>query len=136
MPKCDSRRRICWLTAEDVTWRWRAAAPTEPVRATASSVSRAGKRAASTMKRILSFGAERFTGLHDRDAAACASRRDHHGTHAIRQGVGGAHGADPAVRPDAAPDRSAPDPRGDDPPGLPDAQGREPQGADARAHLR
>ena len=36
--------------------RWRAAAPTEPVRATASSVSSAGKRAASIMKRSLPFG--------------------------------------------------------------------------------
>ena len=55
-------------------WRWRAAAPTEPVRATASRVSRAGKSAASIMKRILPFGAERFTGLHDLPGAAWSRR--------------------------------------------------------------
>src|SRR4030065_437137 len=50
--------------------------------------------------------------------------------------MGSAHGPDAAVRPDPAPDRPAPHPRGDDPPGLPDAQGPPAQGADARAHLR
>src|SRR5262249_28154330 len=64
IPKWVSSRRICWLTAEEVMCRWRAAAPTEPVRATASKVSSAGKRAASIMKPILTFGVKRFTGLH------------------------------------------------------------------------
>src|SRR6266508_4232336 len=39
--------------------------------------------------------------------------------------MGRAHGPDAAVRPDPAPDRPAPDPRGDDAAGLPDAQGFE-----------
>src|SRR5688572_28475984 len=64
MSRCVSRRRICWLTAEDVMWRWRAAAPTEPVRATASSVSSAGNRAALIMKSSLTFRRQRITGLH------------------------------------------------------------------------
>src|SRR5262245_33747254 len=74
MPKWLSRRRICWLTADDVMWRWRAAPATEPVRATASRVSSAGKRPASIIKCILSFGSECFTGLHDIGAAACFAR--------------------------------------------------------------
>src|SRR5262249_48761128 len=72
MPKCDSIFRICWLTADDVMCRWRAAAPTEPVRATARSVSRAGKRPASIMKLILTFILECFTGLHSIGRAAYA----------------------------------------------------------------
>src|SRR5262249_48220222 len=72
MPKCDSIFRICWLTADDVMCRWRAAAPTEPVRATARSVSRAGKRPASIMKLILTFILECFTGLHSISRAAYA----------------------------------------------------------------
>src|SRR4029453_16243350 len=44
----------------------------EPVRATASSVSRAGNSAALIMKRSLTFAAERFTGLHDRAEARYA----------------------------------------------------------------
>src|SRR5207249_6405207 len=59
-----------------------------------------------------------------------------HGTHAARQGLGSPHGPDATVGADAAPDRLASDPRGDDAAGLPDAQGRQAQGADARAHLR
>src|SRR5881397_1862757 len=61
---------------------------------------------------------------------------DFHGTHAARQGVGRAHGPDAAVRPDPAPDRPPPDPRGDDAAGLPDAEGAEAQGAHARADVR
>src|SRR5213594_1855420 len=61
---------------------------------------------------------------------------DFHGTHAARQGVGRAHGPDAAVRPDPAPDRPPPRPRGDDAAGLPDAQGAETSGAHAGAHLR
>src|SRR5438093_3416920 len=59
-----------------------------------------------------------------------------HGTHAARQGLGSSHGPDAAVGPDAAPDRPASNPRGDDAAGLPDAEGRQAQGAHARAHLR
>src|SRR5215831_16999257 len=72
MPKCVSSFLICWLTADDVMRRWRAAAPTEPVRATARSVSRAGKSPASTMKQSLPFATERFTGLHGWPEAAYA----------------------------------------------------------------
>src|SRR5439155_5212336 len=61
---------------------------------------------------------------------------DFHGTHAARQGVGRAHGPDAAVRPDPAPDRPAPDPRGDYAAGLSDAEGAEAQGAHAGTHLR
>src|SRR6266545_3509827 len=69
--------------------------------------------------------------------AALAPRGGHaHGTDAARQGLGSAHRPDAAVRPDSAPDRSAPHPRGDDAAGLPDAERAEPQGAHARAHLR
>src|SRR5262245_56960336 len=101
------------------------------------------------MKRSLSFDAERFTGLHSHGGAAYASRwsrppkpddpaleEESHGTHAARQGVGGAHGPDAAVRPDPAPDRPAPGPRGDDAAGLPDVEGLEAQGPHARADLR
>ena len=70
------------------------------------------------------------------DTPAPRRRRSRHGTHAARQGVGSAHGPDAAVRPDPAPDRPAPHPRGDDAAGLPDAEGAEAQGAHARAHLR
>src|SRR5262245_41223095 len=135
MSKWVSSRRICWLTADEVMFCWRAAAPTEPVRATAKSVSSAGKSAALIIKGSLPFRPERFTGLHDRPQAACAARRSFNGTHAVRQGVGDAHGPDAAVRPDPAPDRPASDPRGDDAAGLPDAAGLEADGADARAHL-
>src|SRR5262249_42808907 len=72
MPKCVSSFLICWLTADEVMRRWRAAAPTEPVRATARSVSRAGKSPASTMKQSLPFATERFTGLHGWPEAAYA----------------------------------------------------------------
>src|SRR6185436_12429841 len=121
-------------------WRWRAAAPTEPVRATASSVSSAGNRAALIMKLSLTFTPERFTGLHSgagaRYALASLTQEETHGTDAARQGVGGAFGPDAAVRPDPAADRPAPHPRGDDAAGLPDAEGRQAEGADARADLR
>src|SRR5215471_3806724 len=55
--------------------RCRAAAATDPVRATASSVSRAGKRAASIMKQSLPFGAERFTGLRSEPEGPCPPQR-------------------------------------------------------------
>src|SRR5713226_6393192 len=91
MSKWVSSRRICWLTAEEVMWRWRAAAPTEPVRTTASSVSRAGKRAALIMKRSLPFQAERFTGLHGPGAAAYATRRRNHMARTLLDKVWDAH---------------------------------------------
>src|SRR5215467_8508716 len=124
--------------------RWRAAAPTEPVRATASKVSSAGNSAASTMKQSLTFPTEPFTGLHGRPEAAYAlvararssRRRSSHGQDAARQSVGRAHRPDLAVRADPAPDRPAPDPRGDDATGISDAPRLEAQGADARAHVR
>src|SRR6185436_13730528 len=79
IPKCASSRRICWLTAEEVMWRCRAAAATEPVRATASSVSSAGNRPASIMKRSLTFHAEPFTGLHGSGEAPYAPAREDKG---------------------------------------------------------
>ena len=69
-------------------------------------------------------------------AGRFGAQEEFHGTHAARQGVGRAHGPDAAVRPDPAADRPPPHPRGDDAAGLPDAEGRQAQGADARAHLR
>src|SRR4029078_10304026 len=141
------------LPADDVKWRCRAAPATEPVRATARSVSRAGNRAALIMKQILTFASERFTGLHDESGAAWTARdpppaprgrptpprkdeEPFHGAHAARRGVGSAHGEDAAVRADPAPDRSPPHPRGHDPAGLPVAGGREGEGPYALAHLR
>src|SRR5438093_11856674 len=56
-----------------------------------------------------------------------------HGTHAAGQGVGHAHGPDATVRPDPAPDRPPPDPRGDDAAGLTAAQGAVPEGPHASA---
>ena len=50
--------------------------------------------------------------------------------------MGRAHRPDPAVRADPAPDRPAPDPRGDDAAGVSDAPGFEAEGPDARAHVR
>src|SRR5207249_6373688 len=81
------------------------------------------------------YGAGRFPGLDALDGARYATEESH-GTHAARQGVGGAHGPDAAVRPDPAPDRPPPHPRGDDAAGLPDAQGAEAEGPHARAHVR
>jgi hypothetical protein len=71
-----------------------------------------------------------------RDRRTIYKEEGFHGTYAARQGLGRPHGPDAAVRPDAAPDRPAPDPRGHDAAGLPDAQGAEAQGPDAGAHLR
>src|SRR6266545_2372561 len=100
------------------------------------------------MKLAFPFCAERLTGLHRRGGAAYALRcrcprgapalekEEFHGTHAARQGMGSPHGPDAAVRPDAAPGRPPPHPRGDDTAGLPDAQGAEARGAHARADLR
>src|SRR6185369_17908149 len=90
IPKCVSSRRICWLTADDVMCRCRAAAPTEPVRATASRVSRAGNRAASIMKPSLPFDSQRLTGLHDHPPPGYGAqhKEESHGTYAARQGVG------------------------------------------------
>src|SRR5262245_57153703 len=115
-------------------WRWRAAPATEPVRTTARRVSMAGKSAALIINLILSFDSKCFTRLHNADAAGCfraglsgdrfalddrsARGGVSHGTHAARQGLGGAHGADAPVRADPAPDRPPPDPRGDHAAGL------------------
>src|SRR5206468_10500345 len=64
-----------------------------------------------------------------------ARQEETHGTHAARQGVGGAQRPDAAVRPDPAPDRPAPHPRGDHAAGLPDAQGAQAHGPPAGADL-
>jgi hypothetical protein len=49
-PKCVSTRRICWLIAEEVRWCRRAAAPTDPLRATVTRLRSAGKRLASIIR--------------------------------------------------------------------------------------
>ena len=108
----------------------RAAAPTEPVRATASKVSSAGKRLASIIKLSLTLRSESFTGLNGGRAARQPETRGHrlsgrrsvHGSDAARQGLGRAHRPDAAVRPDPALHRPAPHPRGDHAAGLRDAE--------------
>src|ERR1700730_17299750 len=45
--RCRSSLRICWLIAGEGRGCWRAAAPTDPLRAIASRLSRAGSRVAS-----------------------------------------------------------------------------------------
>src|SRR5262245_16433030 len=49
-PKCVSTRAVCWLLADEVRWCCRAAAPTEPLRATLTRLRRAGKRLASIIR--------------------------------------------------------------------------------------
>src|SRR5258708_6677551 len=54
--RCRLRWRVCWLIGEEVRWCSRAAAPTEPLRATVSRLSRAGRRAASIISRSYGTG--------------------------------------------------------------------------------
>src|SRR5690349_15245981 len=135
-PRSRSSLRICWLIADDVRCESRAAAPTDPVRAMASRLRRAGRSPASIISGSYVTGKKISLYLTVEARQTRRPRRPSHGVIAARQGVGGAHGADAALGADPAPHRPPPDPRGDLAPGLPGPARDEGAGAHARAHLR
>src|SRR5260370_33171336 len=131
-----SSLRICWLIAEEVRWCRRAAAPTDPLRAMASRLSRAGRRAASIIQVSLRDREEDFTILTGWTAAYSAATEDANAVITARQGLGRSHGPDAALGIDAAPDRAPPDPRGHLAAGVPGAARAPGAGADAGPNLR
>src|SRR5438477_13216004 len=94
-------------------------APAEPGPQRRASRRRASPQRRSARRSSTSVSLDYTVALRQHTRA----EEEPHGTHAARQGLGSPYGPDAAVGADAALDRPAPDPRGDDAAGLPDAEG-------------